>query len=100
MPMGPAKGRLPPAAAMESAFADLLLLFEGFLEKMVIFRENAVFHSKKQRFFDLSRYSAKKGVFLAKIKKNTCFFDFPENALFGTFSKHFEITFFPKPAIY
>jgi len=41
---------------MESAFADSLLLFEGFFRKMAIFRENAVFHSKKQRFLALHRF--------------------------------------------
>ena len=67
---------------------------------MVIFRENAVFHSKKQRFFGISHNSAKNELFLAKNEKKHVFLRFPKSALFCDFSKHFENTIFSKPAIY
>jgi hypothetical protein len=100
MPMGPAHGRQRPPQLCNWQFAELLRKKEGFLEKLVIFHENAVFHGKKRCFFGISHNKAKKGVFLAKNEKKHVFLRFPKSALFCYFSKHFENTFFSKPAIY
>lgn len=100
MPMGPAHGRQRPPQLWNRQFADFYCKNEGFLEKLAIFHENAVFHSKKQRFFGISRYSAKNEAFLAKNEKKHVFLGFCQNALFCSFSKHFENTLFSKPAIY